>query len=386
MKDLIHLEPAMVNLGYYHTRLTTLYREAQPDVVMTNEIINARLGNIIKIIANNPGIALTRLHKALVRSGHCITERTLAKDILALKEQYHLLEDKPRLRSGYVLQDMITLSQSDMSLVLDMMHIFGVRLNDPDATNLAERMLPLLDQSVSGSSQSKAWSEEKSPGVPSTRPHMRSIRQRNIYGNKPDSSRTQEILLQAIRLRMPVAITYSTPRAQKPKSVRGYPLLMIFHERGWYCLMRDLNKLVYAPRRVDRIQAINILQSSPTNTRHLEDVSDAEFLVSCGWGMTFPQSLEELKQADAEAPIIVRFDRTVAPFILESTDRHPRGQVSAATDGTGDAVMKIRLANPAEFLHWVRSFGSHARVVAPPHIAASESAEIKRMAERYAKA
>jgi predicted DNA-binding transcriptional regulator YafY len=339
---------------------------------MSNEQMNARLGNIIKLIANNPGITLTKLHEALCRSGFAVSERTLAKDILVLKEQYQLLDDKPRLRNGYLLQDMFTLSSIDAVLVLDMMHIFGVRLDDPDAIQLAKRLLPWLDES-----QADARTARK-------RAPARSFRQRNIYGKNAGSQRAQEQLLEAIRARLPVALTYATPRAQRPKSIRGYPLLLVFHERGWYCLMRDLSERQYAPRRVDRIQSINIMQSMPVNERHAEDTAEAEFLMSCGWGMTFPQTLAELKEADAGEPIVVRFDRTVAPFILESTERHPRALIRSAQDGTGDAILKIHLSNSKEFMYWVRSFGCHAWVLAPRHLAESESAEVRRMSERYA--
>jgi len=79
----------------------------------------------------------------------------------------------------------------------------------------------------------------------------------------------------------------------------------------------------------------------------------------------------------------VRFDRAVAPYILESFNRHPRGTVSPAKDGTGDALFKIRLSNAQEFLHWVRSFGRHAWIVSPASVREQERVEISHMAQRY---
>ena len=100
-----------------------------------NEVMNQtqRLGTIIQLIGNNPGITLTKLHALLTAQAISVTERTVAKDILLLKQAYELLPDRERLRGGYYLQGIYSLAETEVALVLDAMHVFGVHLNDPEA-------------------------------------------------------------------------------------------------------------------------------------------------------------------------------------------------------------------------------------------------------------
>lgn len=326
---------------------------------------NERLGTIIKLIANTPGITLSQLRKQLHDAGISVTERTVAKDIVLLKTEYGLLPKQERLRQGYLLENICTLAQGEVALVLDALHVFGTRLSDAEAAALIERI--------------RRWIKGNSGSVRPTR----TLRQRNIYKKSRQSKEIEEMLFQAIRSQTAVSITYDTPRLRKPEQVSGYPLLMVFHERGWYCIMRDLQSRVYSPRRLDRIKSCQAVKSADANSHHFEDLTEAEFLMSCGWGMTFPRSRKELDAANAQPPIVVRFDNTVSGYLLESVERHPLGTVSPTRDGSGDAQMQIRLANPREFLYWVRSFGSHAWIVSPRSVVEAERAEILRMSARY---
>jgi predicted DNA-binding transcriptional regulator YafY len=326
---------------------------------------NERIGTIIKLIANTPGITLNQLCRQLEDAGINVTERTVAKDVLLLKNDYGLLPKQERLRQGYLLENICTLAEGEVALVLDALHVFGSRLKDAEAAALIERI--------------RRWIKGNMAVMRPTR----TLRQRNIYRKGRLSKEIEEILFQAIRAQTAVSITYETPRLRKPEQVSGYPLLMVFHERGWYCIVRDFKSQTYSPRRLDRIKSCQPIKTAAPNAHHFEDLTESEFLMSCGWGMTFPRSRKDLDAANAQAPIVVRFDRTVAAYLLESVERHPLGTVSATKDGSGDAQMQIRLSNPREFLYWVRSFGSHAWVVSPPSVVEAERAEIMRMAARY---
>lgn len=329
----------------------------------------SRLGKIIKIIANKPSITLGGLLSELAASGIQITERTLAKDVLLLKTDYGLLPNHERLRSGYVLDGMCTLAETEISLVLDAMHVFGVRLNDPEAATMKERLVKIL--------------REQNPQALAAGLETRTVRQRDIFEKNKGQHQTQNTLLAAIRARKAVAMEYLTPRVGQPKRIDGYPLLMVFHERGWYCIVKDMDRAHYYPRRIDRIRTCAINTKSPANARHADDIKQAQFLISCGWGMTFPQSLKELANAENQPEIVVRFDNSIAPFILESVDRHPRGKIRRARDGSQDVEFRIKLSNPEEFRYWVRSFGAKAWFVAPQSLVDSERAEIRRMLSRY---
>ncbi|MBX9694950.1 MAG: WYL domain-containing protein, partial [Cyanobacteria bacterium] len=177
--------------------------------------------------------------------------------------------------------------------------------------------------------------------------------------------------------------TYHTPRIGKDEQVVAFPLLMVFHERGWYCIMRDMNDANYRPRRLDRIKKCRLAQEAIVNASASDDLKEANYLLSCGWGMSFPLNTGELKTADNQPPIVVRFDRTMAPFIMEAVERHPRATISRVKDGTGSVDFSIRLCQPQEFIQWVRSFGGKAIILSPSNILEQEKAEIRRVLDRY---
>ncbi len=329
---------------------------------------NARLGLIIRVIANNAGITLTGLNAELAALGVAVTERTLAKDILKLKTEYGLLPKKERLRRGYFLEGIYSLSHNEVALVLDAMHVFGVHLNDPEAHALMERISRL----VAESSDAEVLSARLE----------RTVRQRDIYKSAKKSN-VQETLLAAIRSRLPVKILYDTPRLKEPKQFKGYPLLLVFYERGWYCITRDLVDQNYAPRRIDRIRECSLLDRSAVNTHHEENLTEAQYLMYSGWGMSFARSMDELKASQAEPEIVVRFDVSIASYILEAVERHPLGKVARAKDGSGGVDFRIRLHDATEFVYWVRSFGAKARLLAPRALVEKERAEILRMSRNY---
>lgn len=326
-----------------------------------------RLSAIIKIIANNPGVTLTGLKAQLPELGINVTERTLAKDILALKQDFHLLPDKDRLRRGYVLEGMFTLSDREMSLVLDALHMLSNRMEDPDAQEVLTRLSELSNQRGT----------EGSHG-----PRIQTVRQRNIMKNK-DRAETSRVLKEAIRTNQAVRFVYNTPRVGKDETLAGFPLVMVFHERGWYCITRDLKEKTYFPRRIDRIKELKIATANGVNEDAHDDFKEANYLMNCGWGMTFPRNMKMLEDCEKQPPIVARFERTIANYILEAVERHPKGKVIPLKDGTGDVEFSIKLHDPREFIHWIRSFGSRAKIMSPPSLVEQERAEIRRMYEAY---
>jgi predicted DNA-binding transcriptional regulator YafY len=325
----------------------------------------SRLGTIVKVIGNSPGITLNQLCAQLSRLGIKVTERTVAKDIFLLKSEYQLLPQRERLRRGYVLENIATLSQDEIRLVLDALHVFGVQFDAPEARVLVKRLQDRVRQATPQSSR------------------LRTVRQRNIYPKGTATRQIEQMLLEAIRTHVAVTLQHQPALSKKTEQISGYPLLMIFHERGWYCLMRELQQRRFLPFRLDRIKSCVFHKTAAPNKNHEDDVAECEFLLSAGWGMAFPSTKRELEIAKAQPPIVVRFDSTVAPFILESMQRHPFATVSPTKDGTGDVHFQIRLGTPREFLFWLRSFGSHAWIVSPRSLASAERSEALRLAERY---
>lgn len=330
-----------------------------------------RTAIIIKIIANAPGITMSRLHAELQARNISVSERTLAKDIDSLKKDYKLLPDKDRLRQGYYLKDVLTLSVEEAEVALDALHLLGTRLKDKQAETLAQRLQTDRNQNQ--------FAPEPAQAAPR---RTRTLSQRNILSAQR-SEDIQRQLNQAIRQTRPVTFTYKTPRLKAAETVSGFPLLMVFHERGWYCIMRNLTTCTYSPRRIDRISDLKLIEGGKPNRDAQENIDEAGFLLSSGWGMSFPKNLREYHASDSEPYIVARFEATVAPYILEATERHPRGKVKACRDGTGDVEFSIKLHDPRGFLDWVRSFGAKARITAPKNLVEKEKAELKRLLLKY---
>ncbi|MBL8084449.1 MAG: WYL domain-containing protein [Candidatus Obscuribacter sp.] len=330
-----------------------------------------RTAIIIKIIANAPGITMSRLHAELQARNISVSERTLAKDIDSLKKDYKLLPDKDRLRQGYYLKDVLTLSVEEAEVALDALHLLGTRLKDKQAETLAQRLQTDRNQNQ--------FAPEPAQAAPR---RTRTLSQRNILSAQR-SEDIQRQLNQAIRQTRPVTFTYKTPRLKAAETVSGFPLLMVFHERGWYCIMRNLTTCTYSPRRIDRISDLKLIAGGKPNRDAQENIDEAGFLLSSGWGMSFPKNLREYHASDSEPYIVARFEATVAPYILEATERHPRGKVKACRDGTGDVEFSIKLHDPRGFLDWVRSFGAKARITAPKNLVEKEKAELKRLLLKY---
>ncbi|MBA3858834.1 MAG: hypothetical protein C0507_18170 [Cyanobacteria bacterium PR.3.49] len=326
-----------------------------------------RLGAIVKIIANQPGITLSGLVRALNHQKISVTERTIAKDILILKNELELLPNKERLRSGYSLSEIFSLSSQEIDLVLDAMHTFGAKLSDEEASQLRDRLLAFIQESGTNA--------KKVPG--------RTISHRTIYKKTKDHADIERLLLASIRLRLPVVYTYKTPRLAQAERFTGYPILMLFHERGWYCIVKDQDAQRFHPRRMDRISECAQLSQGLSNESHEEDIREVQFLISAGWGMSFPRSMQEYKETENKPKIVARFDRTKAGYILEAVERHPLAKVVPAKDGTGEVEFHIKLHNPNEFLFWIRSFGAQAWIVEPESLRQKERAEIARMMHKY---
>lgn len=317
----------------------------------------ARTGIIIKVIANNPGITLGQLLRLLPQFGVKISEKTLTKEIELLKRDYGLLSPEPRLRSGYVLQGMHTIGTEELPTVIDALWAFGFNLND-----------------------SAAWSISRRLGSTS---RTIALRQKNIYRTAKSQDEIGERISFAIRDHLCARMVIETPRLPKPAKFEVFPLFKVFYERGWYLITRNIDKKAYFASRIDRIKSFEILKTCPPNETHDKDIEDAQILINSGWGMDFPHTYEEYRQIESQPEVVVRFDASVAAFIKEGAERHPKATMDYAPDGTGHLDFRIRLRYYNEFRNWVRSWGSKAWFVEPQSFVDEERAELFRQARNY---
>ena len=325
-------------------------------MVETN-LQHRRIGAIIKAIGSNPGITLTQLRQELSNSGIGLSEKTLTKEIDHLKHFYELLAPEPRLRNGYVLQGFHTIGTSELPTVIDALWAFGFNLNDPVAWRVSRRL---------GSSRRTI-----------------ALRQRNIYKSAVSAQEIGDRLELAIKEQLAVRIVLETPRAPKPLIYEVYPLFKVFYEKGWFLITCSTHRKAYYATRVDRIKKCEILKQTQSTQSHDKDIENAQMLMNSGWGMDFPHTFEEYSEIDSQPEVVVRFDSSVAAFIREGPDRHPKARMAYASDGTGHLDFRIKLKYYSEFRTWVRSWGSKAWFLEPQAFIDEEIADVRRQMMNY---
>jgi predicted DNA-binding transcriptional regulator YafY len=319
-----------------------------------------RLGLIIKLIANYPGIKLTRLENKLREEGLVVSQKTITTDIQLLKADMMLLPDRPRLREGYFLADIQTIGLEENETVVDALSALGVNLHDHQALLISRRL-----------------------AKQHTRQFRTGLRQRDIYKVPNADNEIEKKLFLAMTNRQAIKLRIESPRTEKPQVFTTYPLFRVFHERGWYLITRNINKTAYFPCRIDRIKSCEILKKEAINTTFDADLAQAQYFINCGWGMDFPHTIEELQETEASPDIVVRFDQSIAKFIREGINRHPKAKIELASDGTGCLDFHIKLKYHNEFKHWVRSWGSKAWFLAPQSFVDEEKAEVRRKMQIY---
>lgn len=318
-----------------------------------------RLGIIIKIIAKQPGIKLAALREKLSEAGINVSEKTITTDIECLKRDLKLLDNK-RLRQGYFLSEITTVGDAEVDTVVDALFSFGMNLRDMNALEIGKRLGP------------------QRAGIRTT-----GLRQRNIYKEDDADVPISTVLKRAIRQSCAIELTLETPRSDKIVVIRCYPLYRVFHERGWYLITKDLSHERYNTCRVDRIRSCKLLEDQESNNDMETDVNRAQFLISMGWGMDFPRSTQELDDQENQEELVVRFDRSIAAFIREGINRHPKAIIAPAPDGSGCIDFRIRLKYQSEFKTWVKSWGSKAWFLQPPSAVEEQIADIRRQLMNY---
>lgn len=328
-----------------------------------------RIGEIIKIIARNPGLKLSQLERELGNAGMGVSRKTITKDVEFIKNELALLPNRPRLKRGYVLSDVMTLGADEVGIVLDAVNAFSQNLQDPATERVARRLQDVARQGTKS--------------LAPTKTERTGLRQRQIYELTKEQQHTDSLLMTAMERRLPVSILYRSPWGEQNAFV-AYPVWKVFHERGWYYVNRKNDANAFYSWRLDRIVDCKLL-SSPLNVTHGEDLLIAKTLVVHGWGMSFPPTMESLTDATQLTKIVVQFDSTVAPFIKEGRQRHPKCRITMAKDGSGAVEFSIFLPKEChmEFRQWVRSWGAAARFMEPVSFVEAERTEIIRLVKLY---
>jgi len=326
-----------------------------------------RLSTLIRTIGANPGISPQALKSLLKKKGTDVSERTLYTDLGFLRNELSLLPRQGRMRDGYFLDGFLTLSGSEINSVLNALETFSIDLQDQDFTKLVKtirrRTVANMGNAAISARQTKSIAHR--------------------VATKNSNHDVVKLINSAVNNSTLCKMCYVSPRNDLPSQFTNYILLTVFYERAWYAIVKDADSGNYFPCRFDRIESLNLETKAPRLEASDGHITEARFLMSNGWGMTFPKNRDELLRVNDLPETIVRFEHSIAEYILETASRHPKGHAEHLRDGTGDVLFKIRLHDIWEFRHWVRQFGSLAWFVAPENVVNQERTDILKLASRY---
>ena len=321
---------------------------------------NTKLGKIIKLIANKPGITRQELLAELNSSSNITSLRSLANDIKILKEEFKLIPDKSRLKNGYVLNDIFTVNETELPVVMNALCTFAEQLQDISAVEAYRKI------------QTSILAQDKKLTVFYEHSF---IREKNIIDKTSHTDEIEKVLSLAIKKNLAIRVEYKSPRSESFRTV-VYPIFKVFYIRAWYVVCKSINDKTFNPYRLDRFTKITILDKKNTNFK--KDYNLAKELLNIGWGMSFPASKQK---AQDFIELVVGFDKSVAPYIKEGKQRHQNAKLR--TLDNGNLEFKIQLSDPWEFCHWVRSFGSLAWFIKPKELVEIEINDLKNKACRY---
>lgn len=327
----------------------------------------ARLGKIIQLIGVNPGISPANLLRKLELCGHSVAERTLYSDIKSIRDELTLLPGGTRARDGYLLDGFLTVSADEAVQILDALEAFSIDLRDEDFALLT------------GKIRRRFKTVSKEPA----RIRRKTKRLGHSLATKKGLPQVLDAIQKAIETSQACCMVYRSPRTVNASKFTNYPLLNVFYERAWYLIVKDTQTGDYFPCRLDRIESLEPTPRLPQLRNSEECAAEVRFLISHGWGMTFPRNRTELLNLENEPDTIVRFDSSIGDYLLETVGRHPKASVERAKDGTGDILFAIKLHDSWEFKHWVRQFGSLAWFLAPKVTVDAEKRELIKLARRY---
>ena len=316
-----------------------------------------KIGIIIRTIANNPGLTRDELLAKLQENKLAISLRSLSESIKELKCDYKLLPNNSKLKNGYYLDNIISIPKTDLSILTNALNSFAQHLRDEASIETYKRIVEYAKNHISNEAIHTM------------------IRETNIIESNDIIVKHSKVIDKAISSKMSILVTYKSPRGQETKSTL-FPMFKIFYIRAWYviCKLKDLN--LFHPYRLDRF--ININLGNILNKKYKSDYKLATELLSHGWGMSFPDS--KMKACEGREYVVI-FDKSIAPYIVEGKLRHQNAKLRYLPNG--NLEFSIKLSDPWEFCHWIRSFGSLAWFIKPKEIVDIEIKDLKNKVDRY---
>jgi predicted DNA-binding transcriptional regulator YafY len=204
------------------------------------------------------------------------------------------------------------------------------------------------------------------------------------YANR---SEDVDAAFQAVAELTTLRFRYREQSADGGKGIRvtAHPYALVLHGGTMTCVARDVSGLP-AAEAVDGKSQRGVVRAFV-----FERMSDLEAVDSERFELPVDFVLAEWLQGDfgvARTPrtlkLLVEFDPRAAETV-RARKVHPSQKVAVAADGR--VRVSLAVAESAEVLAhvraWVLGFGSAARVVEPPELAAELAADLRRAASRY---
>jgi predicted DNA-binding transcriptional regulator YafY len=165
-----------------------------------------------------------------------------------------------------------------------------------------------------------------------------------------------------------ISFTYHKPGGRKPEARRVQPLHLGEVEGGWYLIAHDLDRAALRNFALPRMSALKV--SARRFDRPPGFVASHHLRDSFGvWHV-----------ADDPTRHTVRIElKGYAAQLAQERRWHPTQETTALNPGGSRVEIRFEVGRLEEVLRWVLSFGRHAKVLAPPELAAMVREEVRAM-------
>jgi predicted DNA-binding transcriptional regulator YafY len=181
-----------------------------------------------------------------------------------------------------------------------------------------------------------------------------------------------EQLSHAVFKQLEVRFDYKKPGASRNEKRYGQPYHLGCIENLWYLFAFDLERGQLRTFAVPRIRNVRV---SKTKFRRPMDFSIGRYLEQ-SFGVF-------AKPTKTKHTIHIVFDSFAAPLVQER-QWHPSQKITQLRDGRIE--LSLTLGNLEEVERWILSWGSHARVVAPPELRERIANTVSTLANSYGNA
>lgn len=292
-----------------------------------------------------------------------VSKRTIERDIELMRDQLGAPIEYDRIRRGYYYSSSFSLPQVKLSVGEVAVLLIGQELLSglagtpwaQSARRVMEKLPLLLGDDVSVGVDALAVDQNYvSFGLP------------RLRGDEELVSQYFSVLLEAIFERRTVRLEYYAA-SRDEVSIRDVdPYHLRLEQGAWYligfCHLRQ-------ELRVFALDRIRSLASTHHTFKRPEDFSIEDYLRGA-W---------DLQKGEIHR-VIIRFDRKQARWIRERVWQDT--QILRETPD-GGVELELEVAGLEAIQRWIMSFGSHARVIAPPELAASIRCHAERMVQLY---